>query len=206
MAAKWRLEGTIFDACNCTTLCPCNYFQNPTGPDCRATGVWHIEKGKFDGTKLDGLTLAFVLHAPGNPFFGIDRAAVVLDEKATHAQREALQKILGGQAGGLFAMLAKVLKAPPEIAFAKFEYANDGKAWSVRAGNTLEIRAGFVRAPPDFPAESTPKKAQTYDALFGPTMEKVVGISEKYRANIAGLNYDISGKYSSSGRFVYEGA
>jgi len=205
MAETWKLEGTLFDACNCTTLCPCVYFQNPTQSECTPAAAWHIEKGNYGNTNLDGLTVAGVFHANGNPLMGVDKIAMILDEKATPAQREALLAILGGQAGGLFAMLGQGFKGQPTVAFANFEYRNDGKSWSVQAGNVVEVAAGFVKPPPGVPMEASPKTAQTYDPLFAPTMEKVVGISERYRADIGGMKYDLTGKYSSSGRFAYNG-
>lgn len=205
MAEKWQLEGTLFDACNCLTLCPCNFFQNPTGSDCRAVAVWHIEKGNLGATKLDGLTTAGLIFANGNPLHGMEKAAWIIDERATPAQRDALSKIFGGESGGMFALFSKLVKNNLGITYAKFEYANDEKSWSAKAGDFLNVNGGFVKAPPDAPVESKPKRAQTYDFLFSPTMEKVVGITDHYRANLAGLNYDISGRYSSSGRFRYEG-
>ena len=75
----------------------------------------------------------------------------------------------------------------------------------VKAGSSLDIQAAFVKAAEGVPFESTPKVAQTYDPLFGPSMEKVVGITDHYHATVGGLEYDISGRYSSSGRFKYGG-
>lgn len=205
MAEKWSLEGTVFDACNCTTLCPCNYAQDPTEDDCRVTVVWKIQKGSYGKTKLDGLMLASVMYASGNPLLGIDKMAAVLDEKATPAQREALGTILSGKVGGLFGMLVPLVKQNLGASFGKFAYKNDAKAWSVDVDGKLHIRGGFVKAPPGAPIKSAPKRAQTYDFLFGPTMEKTVGIADSYRANVAGLDYDVRGKYSSAGRFKYTG-
>ena len=206
MAEKWRLEGSVLDACNCLTLCPCVYAQPSTGPDCRVSFAWHIEKGHYGGTNLDGLHAAAVMLAPGDPLLvGVAKAAMILDERATPAQREALGKILGGQAGGLWALVAKLLKSQPELMVAKFDYTNDGKAWSVKAGGVLDIKAGFVKAAPGMPFESVPKRAQTYDPFFLPSGEKVVGVTDHYHAKTGSLNFDIAGRYSSSGRFVYEG-
>jgi len=39
--------------------------------------------------------------------------------------------------------------------------------------------------------------------LFAPTSEEVVGITEYYRANVGGMNYDISRRYSSSGGYTF---
>lgn len=206
MAEKWRLEGSVFDACNCTTLCPCVYAQPSTGPDCRVAFAWRIERGHYGGTNLDGLHAAAVAFARGDPLLvGIEKITMILEERATPAQREALLTILGGQAGGLWGIVAKMIKSPPEVLFAKFEYANDGKTWSVKAGSSLDVKAAFLKAAPGMPFPSAPKTAQTYDPFFLPTMEKVVGISDHLRAKTGATDVDLSGKYSSSGRFVYEG-
>jgi hypothetical protein len=203
MAQKWQLEGTLFDACNCETLCPCVYFQAPQGEDCRATAVWHIEKGNYGETRLDDFTMAGIIYSTQNPLMGVEKAAWILDEKLAQNQRDALIEILTGKAGGLFSMLN--VKNPLGVWWTNFSYSNDAKSWSVKAGNTLDIKAGFVKAPQGVPFESKPKVAQTYDPLFGPSMEKVVGIADHYQATVGDLQYDISGRYSSSGRFKYSG-
>jgi len=205
MADKWRLEGTLFDMCNCETFCPCNYFQNPHGEDCRGSVVWKIDMGNFGGTKLDGLKFALIFFSKGNPLKGVESAALIIDESATTAQRDALMKVLSGEAGGVFQMLASSIKENRGVTFAKFEYDNDGKSWSVKAGNVLDMKGEFVKPPAGFPLESKPKKVEVYDPLFVPTLEKVVGITEYYRANAGGMNYDISGRYTASGRFAYQG-
>src|SRR2546426_12251653 len=114
MAEKWKLEGSVLDACNCTTLCPCTYAQPSTGPDCRVTLAWHIEKGHYGGAKLDGLSAAAVGFAKGDPFLlGIDRISMILHEKGAPPPRDAPLKILGGPAGGLWGLVAEMIKSPP---------------------------------------------------------------------------------------------
>jgi hypothetical protein len=203
MAKKWQLEGTLFDACNCQTLCPCVYFQPPQGDDCRATFVWHIEKGFYGDTRLDDFTMAEIIYATQNPLIEIEKTAWILDDKLAQDQRDALMEILTGRVGGLFSILS--VNNPLGVWWAKFNYSNDAKSLSVKAGNSLDIKAAFVKAPEGVPFESSPKVAQTYDPLFGPSMEKVVGITDHYHAAVGGLEYDLSGRYSSSGRFNYGG-
>jgi hypothetical protein len=72
--------------------------------------VWNINKGDYGGTKLDGLKFGMVIFSKGNPLKGVDSAALIVDENATPTQRDALTKILGGQAGGLFQMLGSLIK------------------------------------------------------------------------------------------------
>ena len=204
MAEKWKLEGTVFDACNCTTLCPCVYGQVPTHEDCQVSAAWHVTRGNYGTTKLDGLNFAGVFYSIGNPLMGVERAAMLVDAKAKPPQRKSLETILGGQAGGLFGMFAQGMKQFLGLTYAPFEYKNDQKSWSVKVDGTLEIQAGFLKPPPGLPFKSTPRKAQTYDPLFQ-NGEKVVGITERHVANLSGLTRSLSGTYSSAGRFAYKG-
>jgi hypothetical protein len=207
MPEKWKLSGTLFDACNCMTLCPCNYAQTPTDPnDCRAAAVWRIEQGNYGTTDLSGLHFAMVISTAGNPLtHGVDQAAMILDEAATPEQRQALGEILGGKAGGLFGMLAPMIKQNRGVTVARFDYANDEQTWSVKAGGDFEVSGSFVKPPPDMPIDVKPRRAQTMDPLFSPTMEKVVGVTDRVNINAGGIRLDFGGRYSSAGRFSYEG-
>ena len=147
--------------------------------------------------------MAVVGYATQNPLMGIEKAGWILDERLTSEQRDALMQILGGKSGGLFAMLS--VKQPLGVWWAKFDYRNDGKSWWVKAGDALEVKADFVKPPPGLPFEAKAKIAQTYDPLFGPSMEKTVGTAEKFHVNAGGLSYDITGKYSSAGKFEFQG-
>ena len=173
MEQKWQLQGSLFDACNCETLCPCVYFQAPQGEDCRITTVWHIEKGYYGDTRLDDFTMAGIIYATQNPFMGAEKAAWIVDDKLAQDQRDALMEILTGKAGGLFSMLS--VKNPLGVWWANFNYSNDARSWSVKAGNSLDIKAEFVKAPQGLPFQSTPKVAQTYDPLLALLWRKSSG-------------------------------
>lgn len=104
---NWKLEGDYFEACNCDTVCPCVFLGNPDQGECDVTIAWHIDKGHFDDTFLDGLNVVAVFHTPGNMFTGPKwKAALYLDERATKEQADALGKIYSGKAGGFFAVIA----------------------------------------------------------------------------------------------------
>ena len=59
--AEWHLSGDYFENCNCSVVCPCLVSKNapltsrPTEGVCDVAFIFHIEKGSFDGTALDGL-------------------------------------------------------------------------------------------------------------------------------------------------------
>ena len=55
MSGPWKLDGGYFEACNCDTACPCVFLSPPTHGECTVLIAWHIDKGHFGETNLDGL-------------------------------------------------------------------------------------------------------------------------------------------------------
>jgi hypothetical protein len=99
----WQLSGQYFETCSCTVLCPCIISQataTPTEGYCDAVLAFHIERGGADGVDLAGLSAVVALHTNGPMANGQGRRAIVLDQRASDAQREALERIFTGQAGG----------------------------------------------------------------------------------------------------------
>ena len=66
----WKLQGDYFEGCNCDSICPCIFLLDPDKGYCNATVAWHIEKGHYAQTQLDGLNAVAVFVAPGNMFTG----------------------------------------------------------------------------------------------------------------------------------------
>jgi hypothetical protein len=100
---NWAIRGEYMESCNCDYLCPCVY-TNPQGPvtydNCYAVLVFRIDDGNFGPTPLDGCKFAFVLRSGKVMADGDWIFAVVVDETANPAQRDALAKLAGGEAGG----------------------------------------------------------------------------------------------------------
>lgn len=103
---SWELKGVYFESCNCDVACPCVFLSRPTEGECTVLIGWHVEKGHHDNVQLDGLNFALAVHSPGHMVETPWRAAAYADERGDDAQRAALLKIFGGQAGGHPARLA----------------------------------------------------------------------------------------------------
>jgi hypothetical protein len=99
---KWSVQGDWFDTCKCAIPCPCYFAQPPTHGDCDGILAWHIREGKYGQVLLDGLNVMAVGAFEGNIWEGKTKASmgIFLDERADERQREALQMIFGGRAGG----------------------------------------------------------------------------------------------------------
>ncbi len=98
---KWTLDGDWFDVCKCNIPCPCEFAQPPTFGECDGILAWHVRKGSYGDVKLDGLNVLAVGHLVGNIWAGAKaEMGIFIDDRANDRQREALQMIFGGQAGG----------------------------------------------------------------------------------------------------------
>ncbi len=97
MTDQWMLRGVEFNNCNCDWGCPCQFHAPSTHGFCEAFAAGHIEEGHFNDIRLDGLNWAMVLHWPGEIAAGSGKQQVIIDSRATDAQREALRKILHGE-------------------------------------------------------------------------------------------------------------
>jgi hypothetical protein len=93
----WYIEGTEFGSCNCSYGCPCQFEALPTHGHCRGFEVLRIERGRFGETSLDGLAVALLYAWPGPIFEGNGELQLVIDQRASGEQREALLKVLMGE-------------------------------------------------------------------------------------------------------------
>src|SRR5262245_25726962 len=99
------VRGQYVEARTCdvfTGSCFANADTGLTGKN--AVLAWKIESGTVGGSKLDGLGVVAVVAA--SETLGLkqttpSRAVLIVDEKATPAQRAALVKFVKAQTGGL---------------------------------------------------------------------------------------------------------
>ncbi len=94
---KWMIKAREYSNCNCMYGCPCQFSGTPTEGSCQAIVGFEIGEGFHGETKLDGLRVAGMFRWPGAIHEGHGEAAVVVDERASDKQRDALLRILTGQ-------------------------------------------------------------------------------------------------------------
>ena len=98
MVDQWMLRGVEFSNCNCTYGCGCQFHAPSTHGFCEAMGSGHIEEGYCNDTRLDGLNYVMLLQWPGEIAQGNGTQQILIDAQADALQREALRKILHGEA------------------------------------------------------------------------------------------------------------
>ncbi len=115
-AAAAGITGQYVEARTCdvwTGPCFANADFNLTGKN--AVMAWRVEKGSLDNVSLDGLSVVAVLSARntiGLPQTGPARAVLIVDSRATPAQRDALVRLAKQQAGKMIQDVAAVQSAP----------------------------------------------------------------------------------------------
>jgi hypothetical protein len=148
--AAWRIEGQYMETCNCTYLCPCiisNLTARPTEKDCKAVIAMKIEKGEKDGVKLDGVSFIVLLHSPGPMGEGNMTVGLIVDQRASDKQTEAIGAIATGSAGGPMAALAPLVGRVAGVEKRPISFEANGMTRTVRAGELIDQACEGVPGP-----------------------------------------------------------
>jgi hypothetical protein len=208
---KWKVSGDWFDVCKCNIPCPCIFAQTPTYGDCDAVLAYHIKNGYYGETPLDGLNVLGVDYFKGNVWAGETKVTLGLfyDQQANEQQREALQMIFSGKAGGFMAEFAKLIGDVRGIDYApiKFEVADDLSYWSAEIPGKVLAKAEALTGPTTPPG----KRVQTINppgSEVGPGAAGAVATWGKAVANevdAMGFKWEWNGRSSKHIPFEWSG-
>jgi hypothetical protein len=205
---NWKVSGDFFDVCKCNIPCPCEFAQAPTYDDCDGVIAWHIQKGQYGDIPLDGLNILALGSFTGNIWAGNTKiaAALFFDETANQQQRNALQMIFTGKAGGFMAEFAKLIGEVRGLEFApiKFEIADDLSYWSAEIPGKALAKAEALTGPMTPPG----KRVQTTNppgSEVGPGSTATWGKSVADKADAMGFKWERKGQSSKHLSFVWSG-
>ena len=204
---KWQLDGDWFDVCKCNIPCPCEFAQAPTFGDCEGILVWHVRKGTYGDVALDGLNVLALGYFEGNIWAGAKAImGIFIDERADDRQRDALQMIFGGRAGGWPGQFAQSIGEVRGIDFApiEFELAGDLATWRAAIPGKVEAKAEALTGPTTPPG----KRVQTLNppgSEVGPGGVATWGTATVDRADSFGFKWNRSGQSSKHIPFAWTG-
>jgi hypothetical protein len=210
---KWTASGDWFDVCKCSMPCPCEFAQAPTYGDCEGVLAYHIKKGSYGETPLDGLNALILESFKGNIWAGDGKTklnlAIFFDEKANEQQKEALNMIFSGKAGGFMVEIANLIGEVRGIEYApiRFEIADDLSYWSAEIPGKALAKAEALTGP------TTPsgKRVQTINppgSEVGPGAAGAVatwGKSIADEANAMGFKWERKDRSSKHIPFSWSG-
>jgi hypothetical protein len=139
--AAWAVSGDYFESCSCDYICPCITGQNagiPSKGSCTFAAVYHIAKGRYGTTALDGLNAAWVGRTPEAMGAGNWSVGVIVDELANAEQQKALAAIFGGQEGGPISWMAPAFGTDLGVVAKPIHYESSGLSRSVSIPDLLD--------------------------------------------------------------------
>jgi hypothetical protein len=212
-APKWTASGDWFDVCKCNVPCPCEFAQAPTYDDCDGVMAYNIKKGSYGETSLDGLNVLALVSFKGNIWAGDGKTklnmAIFFDEKTSDQQKEALNMIFSGKAGGFMAEIANLIGEVRGIEYAsiRFDIADDLSYWSAEIPGKVVAKAEALTGPMTPPG----KRVQTINppgSEVGPGASGAVatwGTATADEVNAMGFKWERKGKSSKHIQFDWSG-
>jgi hypothetical protein len=199
MVTSWSMRGTVLVACNCDYGCPCNFQALPTQGKCEGQWTWHVDEGGFDDVDLSGLTFTLSVDWPGPIHHGDGEGVLLIDDRATEAQRDAIHTLVQGDSGGPWGVLGWTWPTLHGPHLVPFEVELDGVRSRVRAGDVFEVSSEPIKNPVTG-AEITPGAVLPQGTIF---KRADFGSSIRFRVDPLGLDH--AGKYTAVGPFEYAG-
>jgi hypothetical protein len=205
---SWWMKGDWFDVCSCNIPCPCGFAQAPTNNRCEGLMAYHIREGAYGGVPLDGLNVVAVVTFEGNAWAKENPVSIgiFMDERADGAQREALQKVFSGQAGGWMGVFGELVGEVRGLEFVPitFEVAEDLARWGAEIPGRLKASAEALSGP------TTPKGARVQllnapGSEVGPGQIMTWGKAVGNEVDAFGLRWSWEGRSSKHMPFDWSG-
>ena len=138
----WNISGQYVETCSCDFVCPCILGQmavRPSKGSCTFAMAMQIERGSFGDVPLNGLTFIVLGMTPEEMGKGNWSVGLVIDERASAAQRDAITAIASGAAGGPMAALSGLIGKFLGAEQASIRIERDGRKFTVTAGKLVEM-------------------------------------------------------------------
>ncbi|MGD9525269.1 DUF1326 domain-containing protein [Pseudonocardia sp.] len=137
----WNLDGVWTESCTCSITCPCNLNEDPTYGNCDVAFCFHITSGQVDGVDVGGIPVVWTVNLPGAFTAGNAMARLYIHDGASQEQREALEPIFHGKRGGVWEVLAGIVKEWLETKYAPITVEDGETTRTVTVGDFGQIVA-----------------------------------------------------------------
>lgn len=141
---SWNISGQYFETCSCDFVCPCILGQMMTQPTkgwCTFAMALQVERGSFGSLSLAGVNFVVLAHTPEEMGKGNWSVGLVIDERATAEQRDAITAIASGAAGGPMAPLSGLIGKFLGTESAAIKIDRTGLRFNVKANNFVDMAA-----------------------------------------------------------------
>jgi hypothetical protein len=197
-SSNWEVDGEYFESCNCDFACPCTLTgmtAAPTHGFCNVQLTFHINQGHFNGTRLDGLNFVTIIHSDDAIIKGNLQVGLIVDQRASKDQQQAIAGIASGQAGGPMAALAPLVGKMLGVEVRPIQFTMSGMHRSVSVPGALEQAIEGVPG-------ANPAEPQAVDNLAHPVNTRLAfARASDSHLHVFGIDWDdTSGK--NNGHFA----
>jgi hypothetical protein len=144
---SWNISGRYYETCSCDFICPCILTQmtaRPTRDSCTFAMALAIDTGSFGGLDLNGIPFIVLGFTPGPMGQGNWSVGLVVDERASNQQRDAITAIASGGAGGPMEPLGALIGKFLGVERAPIVIETSGVKWSAVADGLVNMGAEGV--------------------------------------------------------------
>ncbi len=169
------------------------FTSRPTEGACEFCIAFHINSGSYDNTPLDDLNVVMIPRTPGPMGEGNWSVALYFDEQANEQQRQALQAIFSGSAGGPLGALVPWISTVLGTKTVPITFKVEGKRRSVEIPNIMHAA---VQALPSLDPDNEIWALNAHP--FSPKLALAVGEQNSTWTDY-GMRWDNSGRYGNYG-------
>jgi hypothetical protein len=139
---SWSIECDYLESCNCDFGCSCNFSGFPNFGRCEMLVGFHIRRGNYGHTHLDGLDFIITASWPRAIHQGNGTMRAYIDQRASAEQRDAIAEIVYGRAGGNgeFKIFAATFSYQLEPEFVPIEMKVNGSRSGFKVPGVLEVQ------------------------------------------------------------------
>ena len=143
----WHARGLLFENCTCQLVCPGHMHFSQACTHDRCIGYWavRVDEGCYGDVPLAGLRAFVGFDSPQHMIEGNWTEGIVIDVSATRAQREALDTILRGKAGGSWGVLARFVSRWLETRYLPIAFADEGTTYRAEIPGLLTTSVPNIR-------------------------------------------------------------
>jgi len=145
---SWQVSGQYYETCNCDFVCPCvpgGLAVRPSSGSCSFAMAFAIDRGSYGTVPVDGLGFIVLGFTPEEMGKGDWSVGLIVDERASAEQRDAIASIASGAAGGPMAALAGLIGTFLGVASSPIHFNRSGLKWSVKASSFVDMAAEGVK-------------------------------------------------------------
>jgi hypothetical protein len=192
----WWARGLLFENCSCTLVCPghMHFSQLCTHERCKGYWAIRLDEGAFGDTSLASLKVVIIYDTPKHMIDGNWIEGLIIDERASPAQRHAIETILSGRAGGPWEKLAQFVGRWLPTRFANISIVEDSDTKQVSIAGLLQGAIKHIRGRD----RSRPVLFENiFNQIHAPTQVLAIGGTQYDDGEIVIRNDGTHGLYSN---------